>query len=309
MPGGQAAHSEPLLHEPAMVSEVLALLSPCPGDAALDLTVGPGGHALALAAAIGPTGLLIGIDADPAALRIARARLGAEAPCRFQLFHARFGSAARVAREAEVGAFDVALADLGVGTHQLLQPARGFSFDSGSRLDMRYDAAAGPSAWDIVNTAPEGELADIFHRYGEERYSRQVAAAICRGRVEAPIETAAELADLVKAVAARRTPRRRTWRIHPATRVMMALRIYVNHEIEELGALLEALPGLLRKGGRAAILTYHSLEARCVKEAWRRQAKDGLWEILTRSPAKPAADEVSANPRVRSAQLRAARRL
>ena len=208
MPGGQAAPSEPLLHQPAMVPQVLELLRPAPGDAALDLTVGTGGHSLALASAVGPEGLLVGLDADPEALRTARARLEAEAPCPFLLFHARFSQAARVAREAGVEAFGVALADLGVGTHQLLQPARGFSFGSESRLDMRYDATAGPSAWDVVNTASERDLADIFHRYGEERYSRQIAAAICRRRAEAPIETAAELAELVKAVAARRADAR-----------------------------------------------------------------------------------------------------
>jgi len=309
MPGRQAAPSEPLLHEPAMVPQILELLRPASGDIALDLTVGTGGHSLAFAAALGPKGLLVGIDADPGALAVARSRLEAAAECPFQLFHARFGQAARVACEAGVASFNVALADLGVGTHQLLQAARGFSFDSESRLDMRYDASAGPSAWDVVNTSSERELADIFHQYGEERYSRQIAAAICRRRAEAPIETAAELADLIRSVAARRTPRGRTWRIHPATRSMMALRIFVNREIEELQALLDVLPGLMGRGGRAAILTYHSLEARCVKETWRRQAKEGVWEILTPSPLKPGTEQVRGNPRIRSAQLRAARRL
>ncbi len=310
MSGGQAAGSEPPLHEPAMVAQVLALLRPSPGDAVLDLTVGTGGHALALASAVGPEGLLVGADADASALRTARARLEAHAPCRFVLLHTRFSGAALAVRQAGVGPFDVALADLGVGTHQLLEPGRGFSFDADSRLDMRYDATApGPSAWDVVNTASEGELADIFYRYGQERFSRQIAAAVCRRRAQAPIETAAELGDLVKSVVARRTPRSRTWRIHPATRVMMALRIHVNREIEELQALLEALPGLLRVGARASILSYHSIEARCVKEMWRRQAAEGIYQMLMSSPVKPTPDEVSENPRVRSAQLRAVRKL
>lgn len=305
----QPAGAESPLHEPAMVPQVVDLLRPSPGEVAVDLTVGTGGHSLALAAALAPDGLLIGIDADRAALRVARARLQSQALCRFMLFAVPFSQVPRIAREAGVEAFNVALADLGVGTHQLSQPERGFSFDSDARLDMRYDPSAGLSAWDVVNHAPEEELAGIFHQLGEERYSRQIAGRICRRRAEAPINTGAELAELVISVVARRTPRRRTWRIHPATRVMMALRIYVNHELEELDALLRSLPSLVAKGGRAGILTYHSLEARRVKQAWRRQEKEGIWQVITPSPAKPTAEQVSQNPRVRSAQLRAARRL
>lgn len=292
-----------------MVPQVLDLLQPAPGDSVLDLTLGTAGHSLALAAAIGPDGLLVGIDADPEAISTARERLEAEAPCTFRLFAERFSRARDVAHRAGVEGFDVALADLGVGTHQLLRPERAFSFDSDAKLDMRYDTSGGPSAWDVVNRAPEQELADIFHRLGEERYSRQIAAQICRRRTERPINTPAELADLVKRVAARRTPRRRTWRIHPATRVMMALRIHLNGEMEELDALLEALPALLKRGGRAGVLTYHSLEARRVKHAWRRQAKEGLWQLLTPSPVKPSREQLDENPRIRSAQLRAVRRL
>lgn len=305
----QAPPSGIPLHQPAMVPQVLRLLQPAPGHAVLDLTIGTGGHALALAQAIGAAGLLIGIDADQDALQIARARLTAEAPCRFELFAERFSRAPDVARQAGLSAFDAVLADLGVGTHQLAQPARGFSFESQDRLDMRYDTTAGPSAWDAVNRASEEELAEIFFRCGEERHSRAIAARICRRRAEGPIDSPAELAALVKGVVARRTPRRHTWRIHPATRVMMALRIHVNHELEELEALLAALPSLVRRGGRAAIVTYHSLEARRVKEAWRRQEKEGLWQSLTPSPVTPSEEQASENPRIRSAQLRAARRL
>ncbi len=174
---------------------------------------------------------------------------------------------------------------------------------------MRYDTTAGPSAYDVVNGATEKELADIFWRFGEERYSRQIAAAICRRRADAPIESAAELSGLIKGVVAKRTPRGRTWRIHPATRVMMALRIYVNAEMDELDSLLDALPRLVRRGGRCAVLTYHSLEARRVKQAWRRQVREGLWEDVARRAVKPTDEQIAENPRVRSAQLRAVRRL
>jgi len=198
------------------------------------------------------------------------------------------------------------LADLGVGA-QLDDPARGFAFDSEARLDMRYDPSCGPSAWEVVNRMGQRELADIIYRLGEERLSRQIAAAICRERRRAPIETPAQLCTIIKRVAARRS-RGRTWRIHPATRTMMALRIYVNRELEELQRLLEALPRLLTPGGRACILTYHSLEARLVKHTWRRQAAEGLIEVLTRRPLKPTSEEVAQNPRARSAQLRACAR-
>jgi 16S rRNA (cytosine1402-N4)-methyltransferase len=286
-----------------MVSEVLDALRPGPGDAALDLTVGTGGHSLRLARAVGPEGLLVGIDADPRALETARRRLSEHAPCPFRLFHAPFSRVRQVAEEADLQGFDLALADLGVGTHQLDDPGRGFSFDSTARLDMRYDTTGGPSAYEVVNQTAESELADIFYEYGEERYSRQIAARICRRR---PVETPAELADLVKSVVARRTPRGRTWRIHPATRVMMALRIYVNRELEELEKLLEALPEVVAPGGRMAFITYHSLEARRVKRAWRRQQKQGLLETASPAVVMPTEQEVEQNPRVRSAQLRAA---
>jgi len=292
-----------------MVPQILDVLCPAPGETALDLTTGTGGHSLALAAAIGADGWLIGIDADPGALSTAEARLTESALCRFTLLHGRFSSAADLLAQAGAKGVDLAIADLGVGTHQLMHPERGFGFESQARLDMRFDPSSGPSAWDVVNGAEERQLADIFYQYGQERYSRQIAARICRQRQGRPIDTPAQLADLVKGVVARRSRRGHTWRIHPATRVMMALRIYVNHEMEELDALLEQLPELMNPSGRACVLTYHSLEARRVKHTWRRQAREELIEIITPSPLKPEADEVRANPRVRSVQLRAFRKL
>jgi 16S rRNA (cytosine1402-N4)-methyltransferase len=151
----------------------------------------------------------------------------------------------------------------------------------------------------------EQELADIFFRFGEERYSRRIAAAICRRRSTEPINTPAELAGLIKSVAARRSSGR-TWRIHPATRVAMAIRIAVNDELGQLDALLDVLPGLLAPGGRAAVITYHSLEARRVKQVWREQQRQGVLEIITKHVVKPSDEEVQENPRARSAQLRAA---
>jgi len=294
-------------HRPAMLAEVLDLLAPRRGERAVDLTTGTGGHALALSEQLGSDGLLVGIDADQQALSVARQRLTEAARSPFQLFHCRFSDAGEAARQAGVEGFDVALADLGVGTHQLDDPARGFAFDSQSRLDMRFDTSEGTTAWDVVNRTSEQELADIFFTFGEERYSRQIAAAICRRRSREPIDTPMQLAELIKGVVARRSSRR-TWRIHPATRVAMAIRIAVNDELGQLDALLDALPALLAHGGRAALITYHSIEARRVKQAWLEQQRQGILEIITKHVVKPSDEEVRENPRVRSAQLRAARK-
>ena len=296
-------------HDPAMVPQILDLLQPQPGQVALDLTLGTAGHSCALSEAVGPDGLLIGIDADPRTLPTAHERLTELGACPFKLYAMPFSRAPEAVRSAGASRVDVALADLGVGTHQLDDPERGFGFESKVRLDMRYDPDSHPSAWEVVNRAEEADLAEIFHRLGEERYSRQIAARICHERRQAPIDTPAEFADLVKRVVARRSRPGRTWRIHPATRVMMALRIHVNREMDELEALLRMLPEMLNASSRAAVLTYHSLEARRVKQAWRAQARAGLVELLTSSPVRPTAEQVSRNPRIRSAQLRGIRRL
>jgi 16S rRNA (cytosine1402-N4)-methyltransferase len=309
-----AAHKDPdrnadvPFHEPAMVQQVLDALQPQPGDTAVDVTLGTAGHSLALSEAVGPDGLLIGLDADASAVETARSRLEEAAHCPFQLFNAPFSRLPHVMQQAGLRKTNVLVADLGVGTHQLLNAARGLSFDATSRLDMRFDPSGGLSAWQVVNETPEQELESIFRHLGEERYSRQIAAQICRRRAEAPIDTPAELADIAKGVYARRSRRGQTWRIHPATRVMMALRIHVNRELEELDALLQALPTVMARGARAAVLTYHSLEARRVKQAWRRQKEQGLLELPRPAVVKPDHDEIERNPRARSAQLRACRR-
>ena len=296
------------IHRPAMVREVLDVLSPGKGDRALDLTVGTGGHALAMAERLGARGFLLGLDRDKAALKVAKERLTESAPCKFRLFRCPFSKAEKAAQEVEVERYNVILADLGVGSHQLEDPSRGFSYESDHELDMRFNTSKGMSARDVVNSMPEEKLADIFYGLGEERYSRQIARAVCERREEQPIETPAELAEIVKKVAARKSDGR-TWRIHPATRVMMALRIYVNREMEELEALLELLPQILARGGRVCILTYHSLEARRVKEAWKHQEEKGLLREFESSPLMPGDEEIEQNPRVRSCQLRAAEAL
>jgi 16S rRNA (cytosine1402-N4)-methyltransferase len=294
------------VHRPVMVAQVLEALDPRPGERALDLTVGTGGHALELAARLGAQGLLVGIDADPGALQAAQERLARRAPCPCRLLHGRFSRALELTGGEQ---FDLVLADLGIGTHQLDDPTRGFAFESAARPDMRFDPqSGGPCAYDVINRMSECDLADLIYELGQERYSRQIAAAVRRRReTQGPIETTAELCALIKGVAARRS-RGRTWRIHPATRTLMALRMFVNSEMGEMDALLQDLPRLLAPGGRAAVLTYHSLEARRVKQAWRRQADEGVLELITRRAVKPSEEEVRDNPRARSAQLRAVRR-
>lgn len=291
-----------------MVRQVLQVLAPRPGQSVIDLTIGTAGHALALARAIGPDGFLVGLDRDRAAIDLAQRRLQEGASCTFRLLHLPFSQAGQAAEELGREGFDVALADLGLGTHQLGDPSRGFSFDSEERLDMRFDTSQELTAWDVVNRTPEKDLADIFYELGQERLSRPIAARICREREKRPIESPAEMSRLVKKVAARRSSGR-TWRIHPATRIFMSIRIFVNRELEELDALLVLLPQLLVPGGRSAILTYHSLEARRVKQAWRAQQKEGVLRVVEGTPLKPTPEETRQNRRARSAQLRAAIRL
>jgi 16S rRNA (cytosine1402-N4)-methyltransferase len=292
-----------------MVAEVLAWTGARPGAIVADLTLGTGGHALALGERIGPGGLLLGLDRDPEALAAARARLEREARFPWRLVCAPFSRIGEVARAEGIEGFDVVLADLGVGSHQLARAERGFSFSQEGPLDLRYDRSGGaPSAAEVVATLSEAELADIFFRYGEERWSRPIARAICREREQREIRTTLELAGIVTRVVGAKTQGRRL-RLHPATRVMQALRIYVNDELGELERLLGALPALLRPGGRAAIQCYHSLESRAVKTAWREQARAGRLRELKGSPVRPGEAEVRANPRVRSVQMRVAERV
>ncbi|MFW5915189.1 MAG: 16S rRNA (cytosine(1402)-N(4))-methyltransferase RsmH, partial [Planctomycetota bacterium] len=262
-------------------------------------------HAQRIGERLGNEGMLVGIDSDRGAVQSAKKRLKPKLTCNTRFFHGRFSDATSLMEKLSIDGFHVALADLGIGTHQLDDPSRGFSFESEDKLDMRYDTSHGPTAWDVVNETSEKRLADLFYELGEERYSRQIAAKICKQRRHHAIDTPAQLADLIKKIYARRGSGK-TWRIHPATRVMMALRIYVNRELEQLEALLHALPRLLVPAGRVAILTYHSLEARRVKHIWRDQEQKGIMKPIPDMPIMPSEKEIGRNPRARSAQLRAA---
>ena len=300
-------------------AEVLELLSPRPGETFLDGTVGGGGHARLILEATAPDGRLVGLDRDPAALRKA-AEVLAPFGGRVILRHANFADAALVLQDLGVDALDGMLLDLGVSSHQLDEAGRGFSFRGEAPLDMRMDPTGGPTAADIVNGAEPEELVRIFRDYGEERYARRIVRQIVRLREEAPIRTTQQLAELVRhAVPGGLTPAR----IHPATRAFQALRIAVNGELEHVAAGLGAAIDLLKPGGRLAVISFHSLEDRIVKRIFREEARGCICpprlptcicghtprvEQITRKGVRATPAELEANPRARSAVLRAVRR-
>ena len=304
-PGGAA-------HVAVLVGEVVEWLRPRPGACLVDATVGLGGHATALLAAA-PGARLLGLDRDRAALARAAERLPGE---RVVLRQARFGELAAVLAEFGWDGADAVLLDLGVSSLQLDDPARGFSFRVDAPLDMRMDAGSDPSAAEIVNQWPERELARILAAFGEEPRARALARAIARAR---PLRTTGELARVIGGVLGRGRPG-----LHPATRSFQAIRMAVNDELGELERFLADGYRVLRPRGRLAVLAYHSLEDRRVKDAFRRWAADCLcpprtprcvcgWSakvrLLTRRPLRPSAREVARNPRARSARLRIVERL
>ena len=295
-------------HEPVLLDEVLELLDPQPGEIALDCTLGRGGHAVELARRVGTGGTLIGLDADPDNLSFARERLeAAEVGCRLVLRHANFADAADVLDELDLAGVDVLLADLGVSTNQLMTASRGLSIaaDADAPLDMRLDPDLPDTAADLLARWDERTVADTIYQYGDERFSRRIARRIVERRRERPIRTCGELAELVR----RCVPRGRRSNLDPATRTFMALRMAVNREPAALQSLLDALPGLLKSGGRAAVISFHSGEDRPVKHALRGHAQNaGPLELLTRRPVTPGEAELDRNPRSRSAKLRAAKR-
>jgi 16S rRNA (cytosine1402-N4)-methyltransferase len=289
-------------HRPVLVEKVVELLEPRRRKVLVDCTIGLGGHAEALLAAASATAQLIGIDVDENNLRAARERLERFAP-RFRLFCANFADLAEVLAQAEVPSADAILADLGVASSQLDDPARGFSFTSDGPLDMRLDRNLPRTAADLVNGLEETELADVIYRYGQERYSRRIARAIVAQRRTGRIERTVPLAAIV--ASAYPAPARRSRRgVHPATRTFLALRIAVNDELRKLESLLAALPGVLSGRGRAAIISFHSLEDRRVKQAFAALAKAGRARLLTKKPITPSKEEIADNPRSRSAKLR-----
>ena len=312
------AAGAPAHHTPVMAAETVALLAARPGGVYLDGTLGEGGHTLALLERAHPDGVVIGIDRDPRALAVARRRLAGYGS-RVITAHASYADMRRIASENGFAAVDGILLDLGFSSLQIDRAGYGFSFQTDEPLDMRYDNTAGATAAHIVNTMAADELADLIFRYGEERRSRAIARRIVAAR---PILTTGQLAQAVASAVA--GPRRGGRSRHPATRTFQALRIAVNRELEHLEAGLAAALELLAPGGRLAVISYHSLEDRIVKRWLEREsaqcvcppelpvcvcAHQPRLRALTRRAARPADSEKSANPRSRSARLRAAARI
>jgi 16S rRNA (cytosine1402-N4)-methyltransferase len=290
-----------MLHEPVMTREVLAFLQPQKGGIFVDCTVGMGGHALALLEA-GAT-KVIGLDRDPAALRIAAETLAGYRD-RVELVHSDYRAIASVLEARGIERVDGTLTDMGMSSYQLEAEGRGFSFQREDPLDMRMDPTSGPTAADLLRSADEPEIADAIYAFGEERFSRRIARAIVQARESAPLETTAQLAAIVR----RAVPRQGFSRIDPATRTFQALRIWVNRELEGIDDFLRTLAGRLKTGARLVMITFHSLEDRIVKHTLRALAPrdGGPLRILTKKPATAQPDELARNPRARSAKLRAA---
>lgn len=287
-------------HVSVLPAEVLHFLDPQPGQVIVDATVGAGGHSRLIAERLGPSGRLIGLDRDATMLDLARPRL-AEWPT--TLVQANFDRLGEVLEELGLSAVDGVLADLGFCSDQMDDPARGLSFSQEGPLDMRLDPTEGEPASALVRRLNERDLADLIYEYGEERFSRRIARRIVEARRTEPLATTAELAALVRRCVPRPKGRHA---IDPATRVFQALRIAVNDELGALDRLLAQLPRWVKPGGRAVLISFHSLEDRRVKQAFRERS---VWEALTRKPVQANDEEVRANPRARSAKLRAARRV
>lgn len=306
-------HTPPIAHYSVLYREVLELLAPAPGHQILDGTVGGAGHSRALLSRIGSEGHLWGIERDTDSYQRAQALL-AEVGHPFTLIHGNFADLPALAETFQIPPLDGILLDLGTSMFQLRQPERGFSFMAEARLDMRMDPyEAIESAYDLVNFWSEAQLADIFFRYGEERAARRIARRIVEQRRQRPITTTTELAEVVTQVVPR------TGKIHPATKIFQALRMAVNREMEALELVLPAALNQLRSGGRLAVIAFHSLEDRQVKQFFRAAATDcvcpprqpictcdhrAIGRLVRTKATQPSEQELAENPSSRSARLR-----
>ena len=301
-------------HQPVLYHEIIHALQPKNAGRYVDGTLGAGGHARGILEACAPDGCLLGLDVDPQALALARETLAPYGE-RARLFQASYDSLAETLREVGWDIVDGILLDLGLSSMQLDTPERGFSFQHDAPLDMRFDPGSPTTAADLVNTLPQDELADLIFRYGEERASRRIAQAIVKAR---PLQTTRQLAAVIEAILPRKG------HIHPATKTFQALRIAVNEELDRVENLLPQAVAALKSGGRLAIISFHSLEDRIVKEYFRRESRDCICppkqpvctcghkatlKEISRKPIIPGEAETKANPRARSAKLRIAEKL
>ena len=309
-------------HIPVLAEEVLMMLAPAPGSLQIDATLGGGGHTERILEATDPDGRLLGLDADGAAVARVDGRLRPRFGDRLVLRRANFRELADIAPASGFGQVDGALFDLGLSSYQLVDTDRGFGFRAGGPLDMRFDTSRGVPASELLATLDTAELTALFGRYGEEPRSGRIAHAVVEARRSAPVSTAEELTALIERVAPPNPRQQR--RTHPASRVFQALRIAVNEEMDALHEGLAAALDLLRPGGRLVVLSYHSLEDRIVKRFFAAErrgcvcppelpvcvcGRNPRLRLVTSPSMTPSAAEIEANPRARSARLRAAERL
>jgi 16S rRNA (cytosine1402-N4)-methyltransferase len=307
-------------HVPVLLDEVVEHLAVRPGGRYIDATFGGGGHTRAILDRSSPDGVVLALDADPAAIERAQ-QLQEEFPDRLRIIHANFARIREIAEENQFEQPDGILLDLGLSSFQFDEHERGFSLHADVRLDMRLDPTAeGPTAWEIVNEWPANDIADVIYQYGEERRSRRIARVIESRREAKAIDTNRDLAEIVQSALGGR----RGARIHPATKTFQGIRIAVNRELDVLRVALEAGRDLLASGGRIAIIAFHSLEDRIVKQFFQQEARDCICpadlpvcncdhkstlRIITRRPIMPGDEEQRRNPRSRSARLRVAERI
>jgi 16S rRNA (cytosine1402-N4)-methyltransferase len=303
----KGAHgTEEVGHVSVLLKEAIDFLAIRRGGTYIDATVGLGGHSLEIARRLGPQGHLIGFDKDTQALELAKqklSRIGGDSRPKITLLHSSYSDLVQhVPAESAEGL----LADLGVSSLQFGDPARGFSFQAEGPLDMRMDPQGERTADQVVNRMREEDLANVIYEFGEERRSRRIARAIVRAR---PVRTTAHLAQVISAALRSMNKPGARDKIHPATRTFQAIRIFVNRELDDLAALLDSAPEILKPRGRLVVISFHSLEDRIVKDAVRDGAKAGLYSLLTKKPIEATQEEIDRNPRSRSAKLRAAERI
>jgi len=308
--GGRVSRGE-IEHQPVLCELLSSLVVPQPGEVVVDATVGHGGHAVLMANGVGPRGRLIGLDVDEQNLAHARDRLeavrAAQGGPSFDLFRANFAELGQGLETLGIDRVDVILADLGLSTDQMLDAERGLTFSEDGPLDMRIDDRQETTASDLVNRLTENDLSDLIFYNAQERFSRRIAKRICQVRREGRIRRTQELVRIVCSALGAQPGSHRS-KIHPATRTFLALRMAVNHEMENLQALLEAAPDWLKVGGRMAVISFHSGEDRLVKKNFLDCRRKGVYELRTKKPVHASSEEIQSNPRSRSAKLRVAMR-
>lgn len=291
-----------IAHKPVLLKEVIALLLPKPNQSLIDATVGQGGHAHEILSHTHPDGRLLGIDRDAKNLKVAKRNLKTFGK-RVVLVLDSYANVSSHAYAHKFSQVDAILVDLGFSSAHVDDPGRGFSFQHEGPLDMRYDARQDLTAAEIVNTWEEDELARIFRKLGEETYARQIAKAIVKARKQGDFQTTTQLAELIV------KNKRRGGKIHPATQVFQALRMSVNRELEELEKALPEFVSLLRPGGQLAVISFHSLEDRIIKQFFQLKQKEKEIKIKTKQPITATLSEIKSNHRARSAKLRVAEKL